>query len=330
MNTLRVEELENRTLLSGAYLAPTTHAPMPNSFGAGSSRIAEPVLAGNMDIDRIANGFYLEPNWNGQGVADFSPVRGMMPTFNDPGEMQEVETIVVVEIVITDQPPVRDGSAPTGGAGDTGGTVNTSPIAAKYPTAETGATPPSATGDTSTSHSAAIASVTAATRVNSPTPFVIVPSTNVSALAGDAQVIVGSQVPARATITTGGIVGASGANQSILTPASTGAVVATPVATDANSIAVKQEQPPPIGPGVLATLSAADLSALGRGLEQFLGRIERAGQELVVEGDGLRPWLVASAAAATACEIARRQLKRAAELAAEDISEFQPEPVVVV
>jgi hypothetical protein len=54
------------------------------------------------------------------------------------------------------------------------------------------------------------------------------------------------------------------------------------------------------------------MAALGRGLRQFLGEIERVGHELVrdEDGSGLRPWLVAGAASAAACEIARRQLKR--------------------
>jgi hypothetical protein len=57
-------------------------------------------------------------------------------------------------------------------------------------------------------------------------------------------------------------------------------------------------------------LPTVDLTALGQGLRQFLSRIEQAGEELVGDGDGLRPWLIAGAAAATACEIARRQMQR--------------------
>jgi hypothetical protein len=60
-------------------------------------------------------------------------------------------------------------------------------------------------------------------------------------------------------------------------------------------------------------------------LGHFLTRIEKAGEQLVGDGDGLRPWLIAGAAAATACEIARRQLKRAAELAAEEVAEVPPD-----
>jgi hypothetical protein len=63
--------------------------------------------------------------------------------------------------------------------------------------------------------------------------------------------------------------------------------------------------------GVLAALPPPALSALERGLQQFLGQLERVGRDLT--GDrpesGLWPWVVAGAAAITACEIARRQLR---------------------
>jgi hypothetical protein len=61
---------------------------------------------------------------------------------------------------------------------------------------------------------------------------------------------------------------------------------------------------------MLAALPAVDLAALGRGLEQFMDRIERVGEQIVGDGEGLRPWLIAAAAATAACEIARRQIQR--------------------
>lgn len=71
---------------------------------------------------------------------------------------------------------------------------------------------------------------------------------------------------------------------------------------------------PPLlrGSEVLAVLPPFDVSALERGMQQFLEGLERLGPRLTVDGDGSRlwPWIVAVTAAATACEIARRQLRR--------------------
>jgi hypothetical protein len=73
--------------------------------------------------------------------------------------------------------------------------------------------------------------------------------------------------------------------------------------------------PSPQAPDVLTVLPPFDLSALELGLQQFLGQLERMGQQLTGhrDGTGLGLWIVAGAAAATACEIARRQLVRSQE-----------------
>ena len=69
-------------------------------------------------------------------------------------------------------------------------------------------------------------------------------------------------------------------------------------------------------PDVLSALWPWGLSTVERGMEQFLQQLDRMGQRLGRHHDdqGLWPWLVAGAAAATACEIARRQLRRTAPL----------------
>ena len=66
--------------------------------------------------------------------------------------------------------------------------------------------------------------------------------------------------------------------------------------------------------GALVVLPPVPLSAVEAGLRQFLEQLERAGERLAAERDdgGLWPWVVAGAAAATACEIARRQLRQPA------------------
>jgi len=71
---------------------------------------------------------------------------------------------------------------------------------------------------------------------------------------------------------------------------------------------------PPVVPAVLAALPSVELAALETGLRQFLAQLEAAGRDLTGDdGDGLGPWLVAAGAAAAACEIARRQLRRQAD-----------------
>jgi hypothetical protein len=77
-------------------------------------------------------------------------------------------------------------------------------------------------------------------------------------------------------------------------------------------------QPSPPVFGVLTVLPPFDLSALELGMQQFLERMERMGQDLVQprDGTGLCQWLVAGAAAVMACEIARRQLRRVARVPA--------------
>jgi hypothetical protein len=55
--------------------------------------------------------------------------------------------------------------------------------------------------------------------------------------------------------------------------------------------------------------SAVDVARLSRGFKQFLQGFERS-VEQVSETDGLRTWIVVGVAAAVACELARRQLRR--------------------
>jgi hypothetical protein len=87
---------------------------------------------------------------------------------------------------------------------------------------------------------------------------------------------------------------------------------------------LKEQEPPdgrlvlpsPQMAGVLTVLPSVSLSALELGMQQFLAQLERVGQGLARDRDGgeLWPWAVAGtvagAAALTAGEIARRQLRR--------------------
>jgi hypothetical protein len=62
----------------------------------------------------------------------------------------------------------------------------------------------------------------------------------------------------------------------------------------------------------LAMIPHMDLSALEAGMQRFLEQVDGLAERLAGEtGSGLYPWIAAAAAAAIACEIARRQLRRA-------------------
>jgi hypothetical protein len=77
-------------------------------------------------------------------------------------------------------------------------------------------------------------------------------------------------------------------------------------------------------PDVLAVLRPPDLSALEMALQQFLERLGHAAPHTAEGGDGtgLYPWVVAWTAAAAACEIARRQLRRPAPAGPEVLPGF--------
>jgi hypothetical protein len=72
------------------------------------------------------------------------------------------------------------------------------------------------------------------------------------------------------------------------------------------------------GPGVLSVLTPFDVSALELGMQKFLEHMNQMSRDLVKdqEGSGLWPWVAAVGAAALACEIARRQVKRHAAMSA--------------
>jgi hypothetical protein len=74
--------------------------------------------------------------------------------------------------------------------------------------------------------------------------------------------------------------------------------------------------PSPPGFGALDFLPPVPLAAVEAGMRRFLEQLEQVGQGLAGDQDegGLGAWIAAGAAAAAACEIARRQLRRTAEV----------------
>jgi hypothetical protein len=328
MNALRVEELESRDLLNGAPFAPPIHMPMLHSIEQSPSGIVQPTAFQEFDGERPAGGFQTELSENGPVTTEFASVRHLSSQYIELNQTQPVITVVVVEwVVIGARTPERESSTPASAPNPTG-TVTITAGNPKSPMPEASVPVATQYGDAPSVRATPAAVVPSVQRVNLQSAFQIVPSTINPAFATDGQNSGTSQGPVRASFRPGdGVPLANPALNAVV--ASSGAGVATPTAEEA-ALTQSNKEAPPIGPGVLATLATGDLSALGRELEQFLARIERAGEELIVEGDGLRPWLIAGAAAATACEIARRQLKRAAELAADGVPESLPDHLIVV
>jgi hypothetical protein len=312
MNALRLEELEQRDLLNAAY-----HVPPPAPRGAD----VHPTFG----IERPA----FADLGGGLGRAEFAGLQSSL--FSEVSSRSfDGETLIIVQpseivvVVVSVQMPAQQDGNPPPSSYDNGGssTAATPPVATPKPAPHENApspTPTPSVADLSSSRTPA--AVTAARTTPQTTPFTLVPSTNVLAPSSD------TSHPSNVFLLQGlhGVSPFIGAGPASLGPIAPPSGSEVPPA--AESVEPPQAQPAPAElPGVLAALSSGDLSALGRGLGQFLNRLEKAGEELVGDGDGLRPWLIAGAAAATACEIARRQLKRAAELAAAaEVVETRPE-----
>ena len=108
----------------------------------------------------------------------------------------------------------------------------------------------------------------------------------------------------------------SGGPDSLLLPAAdafTGTTTAAkPPAGNSEQAEEGPALPSPHLSDLLTVLPPADLSTLERGMQQFLDQLDRVGERLTSDphGTGLYPWVIAVAAAAAACEMARRQLQK--------------------
>jgi hypothetical protein len=320
MNTLRLEELEQRDLLNAAYHVPP---PAPREFGD---------VRANWDMERSTLAHL--NNQDSARVDSVSPRSSIVletssRSFFDGGSFLIVPAREIVVVVISIQMPDQNGGGTQsdGGGADSGGTVTTpAPVPrpmVKVPTPSAPETTTSTVADLSGIRAQAAAAA-APRPASQTTPFVLVPPASVPALVADPH----GTVAIAANQNYHGLNGIIPGSPATAFPATSGgAIVEDP---SGETVEPPPAQPEPAAlPGVLSALSTGDLTALGRELGQFLNRIEKAGEELVGDGDGLRPWLIAGAAAATACEIARRQLKRAAELAEEDIADVRPDHLFV-
>lgn len=73
-------------------------------------------------------------------------------------------------------------------------------------------------------------------------------------------------------------------------------------------------KPGPV-PMLLSILPTVEIAGFSRGIRQFLSGVKSAAVKVAEEASGLREWIAAGVAAAAACEIARRQLRRNREVA---------------
>jgi hypothetical protein len=91
-----------------------------------------------------------------------------------------------------------------------------------------------------------------------------------------------------------------------------GSALPTPAAPGAGEAAEGPAVPAGQPGGLLTVLPPGDLSALERGVQEFLRQLEQLGRHLAEPGEetGVWPWVVAAAAAVAACELARRQWRR--------------------
>jgi hypothetical protein len=284
MNTLHLEELESRHLLSSGYFMPQPSSSPQFSGGRPTTVIERPPVAGFVGDTRAFD----------MSGGDLAFV-GMPPPAYGFGQQP-----VVVEMVIVIDVPGSGNRAPPVGT-DAGSAGSISASAPKSVATDTGTNVVALTD-------AGARPTVAAARTTSPMPVLLPPAANIPPLAAEIPGPAAAQLTAR-TARTGDAVIVPG--QALLSQFSTPAGVATPSAAgDGESADAKAAEPPLVVPALLSALPTVDLAALGRGLEQFMGRLERAGEQLVGDGEGLRPWLVAAAAAAAACEIARRQMQR--------------------
>jgi hypothetical protein len=292
MNLLRLEELESRDLLNAAYVAPQplSRESMP---GNPPMWLAAPPFAGDF-------------GGPGAGGGRMGQALGGMPQSFDTGSAPEITFII-----ITFDVPEQASAGNTGGTyvGSNAGVTVSNP---KPPAPDAGSI--AAVADLSSLHAAATAS-----RAGSQAPFVLVNPAVVPALSGELQGQIAAPLSAR-TVRPGVEIVPPG--PAWLTQGPTATAAATPAVEDSQPAEAKSVES--ALPGVLAALPTIDMAALGHGLQQFLTRIERAGEELVGDGDGLRPWIVAGAAAATACEIARRQMAKSHRSAFSDQRSARP------
>ena len=310
MYHLQVEELEPRRMLNGTSFSPPTPPEQPTSTSACTAQAAERPPSVDHGGQPAPDG----PSRTGDGRVDTGLSRGI------PTRGSEVAPAKETGPSAPPPPPARSSgttrivSVPPGnGSGDNG-----SVEMVRVTVAEASANQPEPSEG---NREAMVAAVEAASealpeRPNSQPPprFENAPGSAGPRL--DGQGLSAEQSIAWAARHGGGNLGALDAfSERLRLPSPTAAATPKASAPDGGQAEEGPALPSPQLSGLLTVLPPADLSTLERGMRQFLEQLDRMGQRLTSDPDGagLYPWVIAVAAAATACEIARRQLRRSAD-----------------
>ena len=282
MSILRVEELEQRHLLSGGIFRSAAPAP-PFEDGGGSARIGPPPAGMQF------GGPHLGPGRFDPGPSQFGPPAGEnFGPFHDGNTTNGPSGAISV---------VR---FPNGGIEAIPGGQTSARLLDSVSSI-------AAVGAPLIDRGAGAATVAARIAVPSQTPVLL------SVLATVPNFITPH---IGVSLNSGRTTGLNGESTVVgpltprtVTPSSGSAAFVPPAASsDPKDRGTKLIRP--IGPGLLSMLPGVDLPGLSRGLREFLNGIERSAENLIDDGDSLRPWIVAGAAAVVASEIARRQLRR--------------------
>jgi hypothetical protein len=341
MCNLQVEELEPRQLLSGASFS---RQPPPLSFaaaGAGAARVVERLSF----VDNGGHSGPVQQGKSGEGGAMVGPSgRSSLFDGRDPGAFRLHEPVPPSPGAT--RPVAGDSDARWVGADHSGAGLDTA-RGSETARPNTGAIldvlPKPANGSRWTSETAAEFMLgILSERPNPQPPSHLENPVDAPGSRGEVQSFAAVRPPVRAVIAREGAFGVAanlgkeiwvrhnpGSGTSAAPQAEEESVPPSPQVSDARTVlppfnlsalglgmrqflerVERQVLPSPQVSGVLTVLPPFDLSALGPAMQQFLEQVEGMGRRLADRpGTRLYPWVVAVAAAATACEVARRQLR---------------------
>jgi hypothetical protein len=315
MYKLQVEELEPRQLLSGASVSSqpaVASAAAASSCAAPKTEQAPVVVSGSAhgssvgpDAARQSSGQLTSTPANShpslgsnrQTPASPAPSAGNAAATDTTASSQSLSAVHDVLLTVTD----------VGASADSASTNNgTPPAGAAQPANSSGEPIPAAP------------QTLAAPPVERPNPP---PPPGQENFAAPPLLHLDTQAVTRAIVAAfreSNVLGALSAPEFGGTPLPTPRTPASPMVDDQHEEGLIPQRVLPLlpAPDPLSVLRPFGFWAVERGMQRFLQQLDRMGQCL---GDshgetGLWPWLVAGAAAVTACEIARRQLRRASTM----------------
>lgn len=282
MPILRVEELEQRRVLSGG-LSHATAPAHPTDYNGSSLQASS---GGFADAGRLTINF-------GSPSSDATTIVLLVGNSFRPMFVIAIETIVFVHM------PAGAPDAPTIANMDPGrasAALSAVPVNADVP--------PILNANSTAQALKAVAQQPALTNTAPVTPAFVAPRFATPILTGPTSGRTGELI-----VPTPSIVPPN--------PGGGGGVVETEA-----KVETAPAKPGPV-PMLLSILPTVEIAGFSRGIRQFLSGVKAAAAKVTEEASGLREWIVAGVAAAAACEIARRQLRRQRE-AADRVIELPP------